>query len=220
MVSFFLLFLIFVLDFSFLVAEHAEQVVIVYMAIAMPMSIPKGHESLILTFHNSFPNISNIFNVNSTHNNAKNSRNHNYNISDKNVVIPVNDCSQFNYAGKTKHYPPANKEWFNSVYAFNNNITKVLPLKDKTLNKLIKGYFNAHSRKLEKKVKKLRSRRYRVVRARRSTNRILVSRAEVKHTNDKVVITVYIYNNQSKYYFNKLKKIFTIDQFDKRFLKG
>ena len=46
------------------------------------------------------------------------------------------------------------------------------------------------------------------MRARRlSTNRILVSRAELKHTNDKVVITLYVYNRQKKYYLNKIKRL-------------
>lgn len=46
------------------------------------------------------------------------------------------------------------------------------------------------------------------IRGRRlSTNRILISRAELKHTNDKVVVTIYVYNRQKKYYFNKLISI-------------
>ena len=68
-------------------------------------------------------------------------------------------------------------------------------------------------------MRKARSRRYRVRKVRLSTNRILVSRAELKHTNNKVVITVYVYNNEKKYYFNKMKKIPTIDQAG-RLLKG
>ena len=37
-----------------------------------------------------------------------------------------------------------------------------------------------------------------------STNRILISRAELKHTNDRVVVTVYVYNRQKQYYQNKI----------------
>lgn len=111
------------------------------------ISIPKGHESLTLIYHNSF---SNILNLNSN-NNAKNSQDDNNNILDKNLVKPVNTGSQFNYAGKFKHYPPANKEWFNSIYTYNKNLIKLLPSIDKTLSGFIKSYFNAYSRKLEKK---------------------------------------------------------------------
>ena len=109
-----------------------------------------------------------------------------------------------NEIGQTRHYPPANKEWFNSIYAYNKNTIKLLPIADKVILRLVKSYFNLYSRKLEKKIK---SRRLRMRVRRLSTNRILVSRAELKHTNDKVVITLYVYNRQKKYYLNKINKI-------------
>lgn len=111
-------------------------------------------------------------------------------------------------AGQTRHYPPANQEWFNSIYAFNKSTTKLLPIADKVILKLIKSYFNLYSRKLEKNIKSRYLRHLRRMRVRRlSTNRILVSRPELKHTNDKVVITLYVYNRQKKYYLNKIKRI-------------
>lgn len=55
--------------------------------------------------------------------------------------------------------------------------------------------------------KKIKSRLKRTRIRRLSTNRILVSKAEVKHTSDKVLITVYVYNRQKKYYLDKIKKI-------------
>ena len=109
-----------------------------------------------------------------------------------------------NETGQTRHYPPANKEWFNSIYAFNKNTTKLLPVADKVILKLIKSYFNLYNRILEKKIK---FRRLRMRVRRLSTNRIFVSKAELKHTNDKVVITLYVYNRQEKYYLNKIKKL-------------
>ena len=196
----------------------------VFMCI--PKYIPKKHRIFTSTRQSSFSKIPNIFNGlarHDMHNNAKLSK---YNTLQNNDS-PGNDAlksvkthSQINHAGKFKHYPPANKEWFNSVYAYNNNITKTLPSLDKTLGKLIKSYFNAYSRKLEKKVKKSRSRRFRVRRAKLSTNRILVSRAQVKHTSDRVIVTVYVYNSEKKYYLNKLKKIYTINKVGKLLLKG
>ena len=106
---------------------------------------------------------------------------------------------------QTKHYPPECKEWSNNIYAFNKNTTKLLPIADTVITKLIRSYFNMYSRKLEKKLK-YPSIRMRVRMRRLSTNRILVSRAEVKHTNDKLLITLYLYNRQKKYYINKIKK--------------
>ena len=116
-----------------------------------------------------------------------------------------------NLAGKAKHYPPASKEWFNSVYAYNKNANKTLPISDRVMLKLIKSYFNMYSRKLENKIK---SRRLRIRVRRLSTNRILVSRPELKHTSDKIVVTLYVYNRQEKYYINKIKRIASIDNID------
>jgi len=70
--------------------------------------------------------------------------------------------------------------------------------------KLIKSYFNFYSRKLEGKIK---SKRLRTRIRRLSTNRIFVSRAEFKHTNSKVIVTLYIYNRQKKYFFNKIRRL-------------
>ena len=113
-----------------------------------------------------------------------------------------------NDVGNTRHYPPANKEWFNSIYAYNKNTTKLLPVADKVIIRLIKSYFNLYSRKLEKKI---RSRRLSRKMKRLTTRRIMVSRAELKHSSDKVTITLYIYNRQKIYYLNRIKKIATLD---------
>ena len=112
-----------------------------------------------------------------------------------------------NDLGKIRHYPPAIKEWFNSIYAFSKNTPKLLPTADKVLLKLMRSYFNFFSRKLERKI---RSRRLRLWMRRLSTNRILVSRAELKHTSDKVNITLYIYNRQKRFFLNKAKRIATL----------
>src|ERR1700756_5177989 len=69
--------------------------------------------------------------------------------------------------------------------------------------KLIKGYFNSYNLNIESKLRKERLRR----RLRKlSTNKIFVSDGEFKHTNDKVNITLYVYNRQKLNYLLKLKK--------------
>ena len=83
---------------------------------------------------------------------------------------------------------------------------KLLPSLDKVTLKLVKSYFNFYSRKLEKKIK---SRRLRITNRRLSTNRILISRPELKHTNDKVVVTIYVYNRQKIFYYNKIFSLYT-----------
>lgn len=87
---------------------------------------------------------------------------------------------------------------------------------DKVILRFLKSYFNLYSRKLEKKV---RFRKTRIRFRRLSTNRILISKAELKHTSDKVIITLYIYNRQKKYYLNKLKRISTLDLLKKKSFK-
>lgn len=103
-----------------------------------------------------------------------------------------------------RHYPPANKEWFNSIYAYNKDTIKLLPSADKVILKLIKSYFNLYSKKLESKIRSPRL----VTRLRKlSTNRILVSRPELKHSSDKITITIYLYNRQKTYLLNKIANI-------------
>ena len=117
----------------------------------------------------------------------------------------INDSGRIeNFIGTPKHFLPADKEWDNSVYTYNKNYTKLLPSLDKKILKLLKSYFFMYSRKLEIKIK---SRRLRMRQRRLSTNRILISKAELKHTNDTIVITIYIYNRQKKFYLNKLNKL-------------
>ena len=115
----------------------------------------------------------------------------------------ISDIHNNNNIGETKHYPPASKEWFNSIYSFNKNFIKTLPIADKIVNKLIKSYFNLNPLYNNKKSSRVQVRFKRL-----SLNRILVSRAEMKHTNNKVVITVYLYNKNKKFVWYKLKNLY------------
>lgn len=115
----------------------------------------------------------------------------------------TNDVASNNNIGETRHYPPATKEWFNSIYSFNKNFIKTLPIVDKIVNKLIKSYFNLSPLYNNKKSSRVQVRFKRL-----SLNRILVSKAEMKHTNNKVVITVYLYNKNKKFFMYKLKNIY------------
>ena len=80
---------------------------------------------------------------------------------------------------------------------------KTLPIVDKIVNKLIKSYFNLSPLYNNKKSSRVQVRFERL-----SLNRILVSRAEMKHTNNKVIITVYLYNKNKKFFLYKLKNIY------------
>jgi hypothetical protein len=125
----------------------------------------------------------------------------------KTKCIKVNNNEKYiNVVGDVKHNSPANKEWLNSIYSFNNNTTKLLPVADKFIIKLIRNYFNLYSRKWEITTRLPKIRKWM---RRLSTTRILVSKAELKHHSvDKVIITLYIYNRQAKYYKQKMLKLF------------
>lgn len=115
-----------------------------------------------------------------------------------------------------KDLVPAVRNWKSSVYTYNKNAISLIPIKSRFVMKLIKGYFNSYHLGLESLLRKERlRRRYRKI----STNRIFISDGEFKHTNDKVSITLYVYNKQKLNYLLKLKKTYTILFSKARFIR-
>jgi ribosomal VAR1-like protein len=103
----------------------------------------------------------------------------------------------------SKHYPSAVREWNNSVYLFNKNAINLIPQVTLLAVKLIKSYFNLYNYKLERK---LRSNNLLHRLRRLSSHKIYISNGEFKHTNNKVVITLYLYNRQRINYDKKIIK--------------
>ena len=100
-----------------------------------------------------------------------------------------------------KHHPSAVREWNNSIYLFNKNAINLIPQVTQLAIKLIKSYFNLYNYKLERNIRTSRL----LLRLRRlSSHKIYVSNGEFKHTNNKVIITLYLFNRQK---FNNYKKI-------------
>ena len=100
-----------------------------------------------------------------------------------------------------KHHPSGVREWNNSIYVFNKNTIDLIPQATELATKLIKSYFNLYNLKLERKIRGSKLlRRLRKL----SSSKIYVSNGEFKHTNNKVVITLYLFNRQK---FNLDKKI-------------
>ena len=72
---------------------------------------------------------------------------------------------------------------------------------------------------LQDKIKILFKRR-RDNKTRYSANKVYASRAELKHTNTKIFITLYIYNKQKSSIERYIRKIITLIRFKKRIVEG
>lgn len=79
---------------------------------------------------------------------------------------------------------------------------KNLPYYDLNINKLINGYFNLYFNNKAIVGKLISSKSKRL-----SLNRIFVSKAEIKHTNSKAIITVYTYNREGIALLKKIKAL-------------
>lgn len=103
-----------------------------------------------------------------------------------------------------KHFPSAIREWNNSIYVYNKNALNLIPSTTLTAIKLIKSFFNLYNSTVERK---MRTKRLLLRLRRLSLNKIFVSNGEFKHTNNKVTITLYIFNRQKRSYLNRMKKL-------------
>jgi hypothetical protein len=109
----------------------------------------------------------------------------------------------FDNTDSLKHYPSSTRYWDSSIYLYNNNNLSLVSNIGKLAIKFIKNYFFLYNKFIERKIrrKKIYNRRRKL-----SINRIFLSKGEFKHTNNKVIITLYIYNKQKNNYLLKLKK--------------
>src|SRR5579863_96220 len=101
-------------------------------------------------------------------------------INDKHKIIPLKKT--IIVLGANRHFPPATREWYNSIYTYNNNSMKNLSRLDKILNYLIENYLNLYfknkflnSNFISKKFNRL------------SFIKIHFSKPDLKHTSSKVV---------------------------------
>lgn len=119
-------------------------------------------------------------------------------IKNNNKIIPFKAITSD--VGKTKYFPPVSKEWKNSIYVFNQNNLKNLPIYDININLLIKNFFNLYfnSKFILKKYISYRLRS-------KSFNKIYASKAEIKHTNNKAILTVYVYNREKISLYKKIR---------------
>lgn len=76
---------------------------------------------------------------------------------------------------------------------------------DKNLISLLKSYFN-----LQIKDKKIKNKRNIIKNRRLSTKRVFIGRGELKHSNNKVIITFYVYNTEAMFLWENYKKALAI----------
>jgi len=107
----------------------------------------------------------------------------------------------YNDTGKSRHFTPAAQEWFNSIYAYDHNYIKSLPVADKNLMSLLKSYFN-----MQIKDEIIKNKRNLIKNRRVSTKRVFIGRGELKHSNNKVIITFYVYNTEAMFLWGNVKK--------------
>lgn len=106
---------------------------------------------------------------------------------------------------------PSSKEWFSSVYSYNKSYIKSLISYDAVLNKLFRSYCNMLQYKIKILFKRRRNKKIRY-----SAKKIYASRAELKHTNTKLFITLYVYNKQKSSIERFIRKIITLIKLKKR----
>nr|ACV41171.1 ribosomal protein 3/homing endonuclease-like fusion protein [Ophiostoma megalobrunneum] len=119
-------------------------------------------------------------------------------VNNKYKLVPFNSIN--NDTGESRYFPSDFKEWTNSIYYFNSNYIKNLPVYDIKINKLLKNYFDLY---LDRK----NTKSWIILPKKRnlSLNKIFISKAELKHTSSKVIITLYVFNRERIVLLNKLK---------------
>ena len=123
-------------------------------------------------------------------------------LNDKAKIIPLNTHNNLGYI---PHYPPATQEWSSSIYAyFKNNDIKSIPLLDKILIKLMKSFLNFYhqSERFKSEYKPIHIRLRRL-----SLKKNFVNKADLKHTNSKVIINIHVYNIQKKLLMEEIDRI-------------
>ena len=198
---------------------HYNVSMLIYNLLLLPMTvrtIPKSNNKSLSRYGNNIycsnmlitAKLRNSFTSTIVKRNTSSLFNKKSSVKNKNADLKThNNNIHSNFTRKTKHFPPATKEWYNSVYHYkNNDLIKSIPALDKTINGFLKFYFNLYSRKLEKNLIRPRSPRRRIRKEMRSTNKIIVSRPELKHTNDKIIVNAYTFDRQNKYLLNKMKR--------------
>ncbi len=106
--------------------------------------------------------------------------------------------------GKGKYLPSYSKEWNNIIYSYNKNTLKNIPNNTLAINKTIQSYFNLYF----KDRKFLGFNKFVSLKKRRDfLRKIYISNVEIKHTNNKAIITLFNVNREKKILQKRFIKI-------------
>jgi hypothetical protein len=128
--------------------------------------------------------------------------NYNYNTTINSKKSNEQSSKTNNYISETSTMFPSWKEWSNSAYFYDKNYIKLLVYKNNLVNYLFKSYFNLTRKILNEKRFRFNSKRF-------TSNRIFLSNAEIKHTNNNVNITLFVLNKNKNFIKDKLIKFQT-----------
>ena len=120
------------------------------------------------------------------------------------------DREQENNTGQYENigfYSFSTKEWASSFYSYHKASSKPLLANNFLLNKLSKSYFNSLPQK------KVVSNRRKDTKVRYSANRVYTGRAELEHTNSKLLITLVNYNKKKAFFERKLLELIMLIKF-------
>ena len=105
------------------------------------------------------------------------------------------------------YYPFSTKEWVTSIYSYNKATSRPLVATNFLLNILLKSYFNIIQ------IKRLILNRRRDNKIRYSANKVYTSRAELQHTNNKSLISLFTYNKKKSSIEEYTTKLATLIKF-------
>lgn len=125
------------------------------------------------------------------------------NYNDKNY-------QNINRIKSSKFFPSSSREWKSSIFLYNKNNLDLIPATDLSAIKIIKSYFSLYNLEIEGKIRNKFLKRKRFKKSRiLSFNKIYISNGEFKHTNNKVIINIYVFNRQNHTYYSLIKQIKT-----------
>lgn len=139
---------------------------------------------------------------------TKNKRNYEADKTDNGIVTKVSSEKKDSHRN-SRLYPFSTKEWYSSIYSYNKSFTKSLVANNYFLNLLLKSYLNMI------RIKRAVITRRRDNKSRYSAKKVYTSRAELEHTNSRLLITLFSYNKKKAWFEGKVRKIITLIKFRK-----